>query len=421
MTENLIYQILLNEFGGNKDFPISDSALKRLSDEIEGKLIDILQTVKIIHEKTNDMKLKVRNFNSILKSMNIKPLLGYFSDGEYNMRTLKYDSGDGTEVLSYLEDKNIKINSEILNKIVFTEKKLPIEARWLVCAGEPIVMKKNVFKRNKNVTDMTGLTYGKDGYYPDYGNEPDNLTMDNVLSSELQEYYNMIVTTIFNDCDKNDIIDDLCGNSCGYDSLIPYLLQHFMYLIAKYLDNIDLMLALSKVLLNIVKMPYINIDFYTHTILRIASSLILKSLISDDFEKEALCREISANIFMILAERCSSSFPSIFDQLYYNNINILFLDECPLQIFYGALQIVYQLLLSNSELLMGNNILYHIHFIIDMVRIKAQKDIRFKRLFLRKIYLTLFEIAKLSRQSYKTPNKEIEEIFRSISEIIQFS
>ena len=309
--------------------------LEELAQDAEYRVTQFLKQIILLKNKTNSQKLTCDHVKVISDRYYHKPIIGYFSDSNYEMQE---ESTDGS-VFAFVKQPKIPLKQIVSSTLPPPNREMPFEFRWkkingvnFDSASAKTRLQSKVMKSATN--PLTSI----------YDSHQDQQTLK-PLSSTLQQYYSEAVEII-----TKELVDffkpsfNTIKLSVGIGPTVPYFLRFFMSQIATNLDNPIRMAGVGGAALALVKNKTLPISLFAHPFMKIGFTLLLKQTMSgNDVKADIEIRELGANIILCLIDNCSAGYPGMKTEVI-NKLSVdLFVPNQLFSLIYGCLFVLLNL------------------------------------------------------------------------------
>ncbi|PVZ98363.1 hypothetical protein BB558_002420 [Smittium angustum] len=352
---NLLWTVVAAESLGISK--LKDDVSSALSQDIEYRIIQIVEDAKKFMRHSKRNKLLVSDINNALKVRNLEPVYGY----ELGSKVQYSSVSTAFEDIYYEEEEEIDLSTIINEPLPKIPPKVTYTTHWLAIEGVQPNIPQNPTSSEADDVKKQPLTTSAPETNNVFQNQTSSGTaplVKHVLSKEHQLYFECVKDSLLSSEKSIQAAAYECvSTDSGIHQLVPYFVQLVSDLIIQNgsdLNTLNISMRLARALL---LNDHLYIEPYIHQLLpSLMTCLLGKNLCNDYTENHWSLRDTAASLIGLLCTTYGQSYHTLMQRLSRTFIRSVLDPSLPLETHYGAIKGLYTLGPEAFRVLMIPNI-----------------------------------------------------------------
>ncbi|KAI9189231.1 histone H4-like TAF Taf6, SAGA complex subunit [Blastocladiella emersonii ATCC 22665] len=341
---------------------LSEDVMNALTQDMEYRIREIIQESKKFMRHSRRSFLSTQDINSALKVKNVEPLYGYLAP-----RPVKFKRADAN--VFYMDDEDLDFDKVLATPLPKLPLDVSLSAHWLSIDGVQPAIPQNppphsIDRKGPSATTPTTAIPGSAAASHSNGGSAaaghvtlgpssgsasaaapgaistsGQLLVKDVLSKELQEYYEKITEAVVGS--SNEIRDAALASIAtdpGLQALLPYFIKFAHDRVSKNLKNLRVLVLSVSFLEKLLSNENFFLEPYLHQIIPILLTTIVgKQLCSDPaVDDHWTLRRHAASLLASILNRFADQYPTLLPRVTKTLLVALVDDAKPLTTKFGA-------------------------------------------------------------------------------------
>lgn len=336
--------------------PLSNEVAVSLAPNVEYHLREVIQEAAKFMRHSKRSTLATRDINLALRSMGIEQLFGYFSAEPLRFQKVAGSSGG----LYAVHDPVLQLDEVIKEPLPACPLEPTMAAHWMAIEGVQPAIPQNPAPPSADAAPpasagaseagaaTSGGAAGAAGTSVDRGGEaageaaaPVKVVpvVKNVLSRELQLYYDSVTDAIMNgtEAQRSASLSSVAKDA-GLHLLIPYLTLFVSDQVTHSLRDLDKLRSLMATVKALLTNPHICIEPYVHQLIpAVLTCVVGKRLCAEPTEDHWKLREEAADIVVDICTTFGAAYETLQPRVTKTLLGAFVNPARPLTTHYGAI------------------------------------------------------------------------------------
>lgn len=290
--------------------------------DLEYRLRDIIQESKKFMRHSRRSFLCPADVNAALRTKNVEPLYGYISQ-----RTVKFKKAN--DEIFYLQDEIVDFEKILAAPLPKLPQEVTLSAHWLAIDGvQPLVPQNPAPQSKKRKSNPSTPTVAVLSIPQ---------TVNDVLSKEMQQYYETITAASMSD-DPNYRKVSLASvaSDPGLQPLLPYFVKFCSDTVQQNLTNIKKLFCMVRFLEHLLLNKNFFHEPYLHQMIPILLTTVVCKQLGDLKDDHWTLRTQAAKVLTSTVLSYSDSYPSLLPRVTRTLLVAIVDDEKSISSKYGA-------------------------------------------------------------------------------------